>query len=80
MRDYRDLVIVDLADSEAALIERVAELITERDSYRVVAQRALDAVATVVRERDEAVSLLRMERRSALARRRREQAEREEAA
>jgi hypothetical protein len=44
-RDYRDLVIIDLAVSEAALLERVASLEQDVTAYRELAQQAIHALA-----------------------------------
>jgi hypothetical protein len=40
-RDYRDDVIEALAQSEAELLERIVDLTTERDSYRLVAVQGI---------------------------------------
>jgi hypothetical protein len=59
MSDYRDLVITDLADSEALLRERVASLESDCTGYRLLAQEAIHALARVTRERDQARRELR---------------------
>lgn len=43
-RDYRDLVIEMLADSEAALRARVSELEADVGTYRAISVAALDAL------------------------------------
>ena len=50
--DSRDLTIEALAHSEALLTERVADLTSERDSYRALMQGALDALHELTVERD----------------------------
>lgn len=40
-RDCRDAVIEALADSEDALLQRVVELMIERDTYRLIAVQAI---------------------------------------
>jgi hypothetical protein len=52
VRDDRDLVIEALADSEAALVDRIVDLTCERDSYRLLAQQLLGALHVVTLERD----------------------------
>ena len=52
MSAFHDLVIHTLADSEAALIERVRDLAAERDTYRELAQVAMHAIHDLTRERD----------------------------
>ncbi len=44
VRDHRDLVIEELADSEAWLLDRIVALTIERDSYRVCFQQAIHAL------------------------------------
>lgn len=75
-RDYRELVIEMLADSEAALIERVVGLTIERDSHRLLAQHAIHFLHTqhveLKRLREQHSHLLhayRQERRAARERR-----------
>jgi hypothetical protein len=41
IRDYRDLVIQELASSEAILLERVASLEADVDGYRMLAQESM---------------------------------------
>lgn len=50
MIDYRDLVIAELAENEAALQERVVSLTADVDAYRLMAQRAIHALAEVTNE------------------------------
>ena len=50
--DIRDAAIEALADSEAALLDRVVDLTCERDSYRRLAQQLLYALHHVILERD----------------------------
>jgi hypothetical protein len=54
VRDYRDLVIEELADAEAELRERIASLEADVDSYRELAIAAFDALhdLTVARDRE----------------------------
>jgi hypothetical protein len=42
--DYRDLVIEEIGDSEAALLDRIVDLVIERDGYRLLAQQAIHAL------------------------------------
>ena len=51
-RDYRDIVIEELADAEALLLERVASLEADVQSYRLLAQEAIHALHDLARERD----------------------------
>ena len=39
--DHRDLVIEELADREAGLLEQIVELTIERDSYRLLAHQSM---------------------------------------
>jgi hypothetical protein len=41
MPDYRDVLISELADSEACLRDHVAELIIERGTWSLIARRAI---------------------------------------
>jgi hypothetical protein len=50
--DHRDLVIAELADSEAALLERVASLESDVVAYRSLALAALDALHDLTVQRD----------------------------
>lgn len=52
MSDSHDLVIDMLADSEAALMDGLVDLVIERDAYRLVAQQAIHALHDLARERD----------------------------
>ena len=45
MSQYRDLVILSLADENDQLAARVVELTAERDTYREMAQRLIAALA-----------------------------------
>ena len=45
-RDHRDIVIADLADAEAALLARVADLEAERRWFREIAITAVHALHT----------------------------------
>jgi len=45
VENWRDLTIMALADDEAELRARVIELEAERDSYRALAQEAIQTVA-----------------------------------
>jgi hypothetical protein len=40
-RDCRDIVITDLADAEAALLECLAWITADRNAFRVLAQQAI---------------------------------------
>lgn len=51
-RDNRDLVIEQLADSEAELLERVAQFEADRDSYRLLAQQAIHMLHDLTQQRD----------------------------
>ncbi len=65
-RDYRDLVIEDLADSEAALLDQIVDLVRERDAYRVCFQQSVHALhgyEVQVRRLRESQRLLREELR-----------------
>ncbi len=50
--DYRDIVIEELADAEALLLERVESLEEDVQSYRLLAQEAIHALHDLARERD----------------------------
>lgn len=50
--DYRDLVIETLADAEAELIDRVVDLMIERDACRLLEQQAIHALHALTVERD----------------------------
>jgi hypothetical protein len=52
VRDSADLVIEMLADSEAELIDRVVDLMIERNAYRTLAQHAVHALHDMTIERD----------------------------
>ena len=52
MTDYRDLVITELADHEAALVEHVLTLSIDRDSYRLLAQQAIHQLHELTRQLD----------------------------
>jgi hypothetical protein len=52
MSDYKDLAVELLADSEAALQERVANLEQDIAVYRELVQQALTVVHDVTIERD----------------------------
>ena len=60
VRDYRDLCIADLAQSEAALCERNAALEREREAYRLLAQEAIHALHALTCERDRLRCRLRL--------------------
>lgn len=45
--DDRDLVIREFADAEAALLDHVAALETEREAYRLLAQLAIHALYAI---------------------------------
>jgi hypothetical protein len=65
-RDYRDLVIEELADSEAALLDQIVDLVRERDAYRLLAQQAIHALhdgELQTRRLRESLRLMREERR-----------------
>jgi hypothetical protein len=65
--DHRDVVIEELADSEAWLLDRVVDLTIERDAYRLVLQHAIHALherEIQIRRLRESVRLLREGRRS----------------
>ncbi len=47
-----ELLVEALAHSEAILVERVADLTDERDSYRLLAQQALHALHELTVELD----------------------------
>jgi hypothetical protein len=49
---YHDLVIPELADCEAYLLERVASLEADVVAYRMLAQQAIHALHDVVLNRD----------------------------
>ena len=48
--DPRDLALAHMALDEAALLDRVIDLTIERDTYRELLQRALDAQYTLTRQ------------------------------
>ena len=50
--DVRCLTIEALAAGEAAAVDYTVDLITERDSYRLLAQRLLHTLHQVLQERD----------------------------
>lgn len=50
--DFRDLALEHLAADEAALRERVRSVEADADSYRALAQQALQALADLTTERD----------------------------
>lgn len=52
MADYRDLVIEELADSEARLLERIGELEEAVARYRILAVAAIHDLARLTSERD----------------------------
>jgi hypothetical protein len=52
-RDFRDMAIEALADSEALLLERVGELEADVRSYRELAVAGFDALATLTRQHDQ---------------------------
>jgi hypothetical protein len=47
---YRELVIADLADSEAALLKRVVELTLSAESYQLLARTAIHTLHARDRE------------------------------
>lgn len=51
--DYRDLAIETLADAEAELLDRVVDLMIERDAYRLLAQQAIHRLRELTVERDQ---------------------------
>jgi hypothetical protein len=48
--DWRDDLIVQLADDEAALLEHLVDLTAERDAYRRVCVEAIHALHAAARE------------------------------
>lgn len=51
--DYRDLCIETLSDSNAHLLDRIADVIADRDSYKLLAKQLLHALHHVTAERDD---------------------------
>jgi hypothetical protein len=52
VRDYRDLVIETLSDSEAELRARIVDLEVERATYREISIVAIGALRAMTLERD----------------------------
>ena len=51
-RDHRDIVIEDLADSEAALIDRIVDLELDNRALRETLHAAVDGLHHITGERD----------------------------
>lgn len=61
--EHRELVIETLACAEAELIDRVVDLMIERDSYRLLAKQAIHALHDLqVRARQHHVRYQRLDR------------------
>jgi len=52
IRDYRDLALETLADSEAELRDMVLQLQADVVAYRQIAQSAIHALYKITRDRD----------------------------
>jgi hypothetical protein len=51
--DHRDLVIKELADSEAALLDHLTDLELDRDAYRELALATFDALVALTEKYQE---------------------------
>jgi len=58
-RNHHEIVSATLADSEAALLARVADLETERRWFREISIVAIHALHRITRERDHARQYVR---------------------
>ena len=52
MRDYKDICIETLAQSEAELLDQIADITIDRDAYQVLAKQLLHGLHHVTVERD----------------------------